>query len=91
MRYLAEAVWYPTALFPGQGVQWKAVNDSSAFGTLTDGDVSITLLFTFGKDGLFDRNGAHGGAWSDGRRRNSAYPMVRTVLELSGAERDAGS
>ena len=54
MRYFAEAVWYPTALLPGQGVQWKAVNDSSAFGTLTDGDVSITLLFTFGKDSLIE-------------------------------------
>src|SRR5207249_11032068 len=27
-RYLAEAVWFPTALLPGQGVAWQAVDRS---------------------------------------------------------------
>ena len=52
MRYFAEAVWYPTALLPSQGVIWQAVDDSSARATISDGEVSLTLLFRFGADGL---------------------------------------
>jgi len=52
MRFLAEAVWYPTALLPSQGVTWTAVDDASAQATLTDGPISLTLLFRFGAEGL---------------------------------------
>lgn len=52
MRYFAEAVWYPTALLPSQGVRWRGVSDSSASATLVDGPISLTLLFRFGDDGL---------------------------------------
>lgn len=54
MRFLAEAVWYPTALLPGQGIRWKAVNGHSAKATLQDEDVSATLLFTFADSGLVE-------------------------------------
>jgi hypothetical protein len=54
MRFFAEAAWYPTALLPSQGVRWEAVNDTSARATLTEGDISITMLFTFGEEGLID-------------------------------------
>ena len=54
MRFLAEAAWYPTALLPGQGIRWEAVDDQSARATLKDGDLSVTLLFRFGGDGLID-------------------------------------
>jgi hypothetical protein len=47
MRFLAEAAWYPTALLPSQGVRWTAVDEHSAKATLTDGALSITLLFRF--------------------------------------------
>ncbi len=47
MRFLAEAAWYPTALLPGQGVRWDAVDDRSAVATLGDGSVCATLLFRF--------------------------------------------
>lgn len=39
---------------PGQGVTWEAVDGHSARATLTDGDVSATLLFTFDAGGLVD-------------------------------------
>lgn len=52
MRFFAEAVWYPTALLPSQGVEWTAVGDVSAKATLTDGPISLTMLFRFGADGL---------------------------------------
>ncbi|WP_412069949.1 DUF6920 family protein [Rubrivirga sp. IMCC43871] len=54
MRYLAEAVWYPTTLLPGQGVSWLAGDDHSATATLVDGDVSVTLRFTFDARGLVE-------------------------------------
>jgi hypothetical protein len=52
MRFLAEAVWYPTALLPGQGVTWAAVDNHSARATITDGAASVTVLFSFDEEGL---------------------------------------
>ena len=42
----------PTALLPGQGVSWTAIDDRSALATLTDGEVTVALIFHFGPDGL---------------------------------------
>jgi len=47
LRYLAEAVWYPTALLPSEGVEWDAVDDATANATLEYGGASVTLAFTF--------------------------------------------
>jgi hypothetical protein len=55
MRFFAEAAWYPTALLPSQGVRWERVDDRSARGTLTDGAISLTMLFTFNEQDLIDR------------------------------------
>ncbi|MCB6180131.1 hypothetical protein LHP98_18605 [Rhodobacter sp. Har01] len=52
MRWFAEGVWYPTALLPRQGVTWTAVDATSARATMTDGPLTLTLLFRFGADGL---------------------------------------
>jgi hypothetical protein len=54
MRFFAEAAWYPTALLPSQGVRWEAVDDHSAYATLEEGDIAITMLFTFNEEGLID-------------------------------------
>jgi hypothetical protein len=54
MRFLAEAAWYPTALLPSQGVQWKAIDDFSAKATLKDGETALTLLFHFDENGLIE-------------------------------------
>jgi hypothetical protein len=35
--YLAEAVWFPTALLPAEGAEWEAVDEGSARATLEDG------------------------------------------------------
>ena len=55
IRYFAESVWYPTALLPSQGVQWKAVDAHSAQATLTDGPLTLSLIFAFNADGLVER------------------------------------
>jgi hypothetical protein len=52
MRYFAEAAWYPTALLPSQGVRWQAIDDASAHATMTDGPLTLTLLFRFDDAGL---------------------------------------
>jgi len=54
MRFFAEAAWYPTALLPSQGVQWEAVDDTSAKATLKDGKTSLTVLFRFNESGLIE-------------------------------------
>lgn len=46
-RYLAEAVWMPSRLLPGDGLSWDAVDDSTARATLRDGDVEVSVLFGF--------------------------------------------
>jgi hypothetical protein len=52
LRYLAEAMWYPTALLPSQGVQWEAVDARAARATLVDGATRVSITFRFGVDGL---------------------------------------
>ncbi|WP_137286390.1 DUF6920 family protein [Halorussus salinisoli] len=47
LRYLAEAVWFPTALLPSAGVEWEAVDDRSARATITDRGTTASLAFHF--------------------------------------------
>ncbi len=53
-RYLAEAVWFPTALLPSQGVDWTPLDDASARATLTVRATTVSLDFRFGGDGLVE-------------------------------------
>jgi len=46
-RFLAEAVWFPTALLPQAGVEWQAIDDHSALATLNDRGTSVSLVFRF--------------------------------------------
>jgi len=55
MRFLAEAVWYPTFLLPGPFVRWEEAGGSSAKATLADGGTAVSLVFHFGSDGLVER------------------------------------
>jgi hypothetical protein len=51
LRFFAEALWYPTALLPSQGVRWEAIDDNSARATLTDGATTASAVFQFNADG----------------------------------------
>jgi hypothetical protein len=57
-RWLGEAVWFPTALIPGQELRWEAVNDSTARATVADGSVSATAEFRFAPTGEITRMAA---------------------------------
>lgn len=50
-RYLAESVWFPTALLPSDHLTWTAVDDGTATATLTDQGVQATADFHFGPRG----------------------------------------
>jgi hypothetical protein len=50
-RYLAEAVWWPTALLPQSGVRWEAIDDWSARASMTDGSVTVSMVVRFGRQG----------------------------------------
>ena len=49
LRYLAEAVFFPTALLPRGGVSWAPVDDRTARVTLTDGDTTVACDVDFGE------------------------------------------
>ncbi|MGZ8376130.1 MAG: DUF6920 family protein [Gemmatirosa sp.] len=50
-RYLAEAVWFPTALLPSDRLTWTAVDDRTARATLRDRGAVAVADFHFGHDG----------------------------------------
>jgi hypothetical protein len=50
-RYLAEAVWYPTALLPGAALKWSPIDDTKALATLIDRNVAVSLQFWFNDRG----------------------------------------
>lgn len=50
-RYLAEAVWYPTALLPSAALQWHPISDGKAIATLTDAGTTVSLEFWFNDAG----------------------------------------
>ena len=47
MRYLAEAVWFPTALLPTGGVDWTPIDEQSAKATLEHCGTTVSLMFYF--------------------------------------------
>ncbi len=47
LRWLAEAVWFPTALLPSTRLHWQAVDERSARAILTDGPNEVSLVFHF--------------------------------------------
>jgi len=52
-RFLAEAVWLPTALLPSENLTWSAIDDCTAQATLADprSEKSVSLQFRFGDQG----------------------------------------
>lgn len=50
-RYLAEAVWLPTALLPNDNLRWDTIDDLHALATLTDGQTTVSLEFSFDESG----------------------------------------
>jgi len=87
-RYLGEAIWLPTALLPGQRVQWQPIDERRAQATITGGAARATLEFRFGADGLVESVYAESRTYDDGRNPPSQHPWQARVLrfgQLGGA------
>jgi Family of unknown function (DUF6920) len=54
-RYLAEAIWFPTALLPSDHVKWTHLTDSKALATLSDCCNEVSLEFEFNDVGEITR------------------------------------
>lgn len=62
-RHLGEAIWFPTALLPSQGVEWTPIDDNAARATLRDNGVTASLDFAFSPSGEIT------GSYTDARFR----------------------
>jgi hypothetical protein len=54
-RWLGEAVWLPSALLPGDGLAWEAIDDRAARATLTDRGTRVSMVAHFGPAGGIER------------------------------------
>lgn len=86
LRYFAESVWFPTALLPSQGVVWQAADDTSAQATMTDGPISVTMLFRFGTDELITSVYVEGRATTGG----TATVLMPWECRMSNTQTRAG-
>ena len=85
-RYLAEAVWYPDALWPGNGLSWTAIDARRARATLVDGGQRVSLEFRFAPDGAVESIHTPG-RWG---RFDGGYRQVAWEGHFSGSMRVQG-
>ena len=71
-----DAAWYPSALLPGQGARWTAVDEHSARVALADGDVEVSLLLRFEPE-----TGLIGSVRAEARGRTVGQDIVMTPWE----------
>lgn len=79
-RYLAEALWFPTALLPSDHLTWEPVDDQSARVTLTDGATTASLIFDFDASGDVRR------VWAPSRPREAKGAYIATPWEVTCSE-----
>jgi hypothetical protein len=48
-------VWFPTALLPGQGIEWSPIDDGSARATLAHGGSRVSAVFFFDEEDRVSR------------------------------------
>jgi hypothetical protein len=86
MRYLAEAVWFPTALLPEYGVVWTAIDDSRARAALEDSGIRVSLEFSFNEKGEVVRIYSAG----RGRETNGKFEPTPWVVQVRAYEERGG-
>lgn len=85
-RYLAEAVWYPTALLPQSGVVWTPIDEYSALATVSEGNVTVSLTFHFGEKGEITKISTSGRY----RKTRSGYQKTPWEGHFSGYAAHSG-
>jgi hypothetical protein len=85
-RFLAEAVWYPTALLPNGTLVWTPIDSARALATLTDHNVSVSLEFRFAASGEVTGiyTPARWGTFADGYRQVPWEGHFRDYREHNG-------
>lgn len=86
-RYLGEAVWFPTALLPSQGIKWDAIDEHRARAIVTAGETTAWLEFRFGTDGLIASAYTPERMFDDGKNPPTPHPwQARNLLysEING-------
>ncbi len=79
LRYLGEAVWYPTALLPSAGVSWSPIDHLSATATLRDGATTASMDAHFGPAGEISSISA-----MRPRRLNGSSVLTPWIARLAG-------
>jgi hypothetical protein len=51
IRWLGEAVWFPTALLPSERIRWEELDNNSAKAFFTDGGRTVVGVFHFNEKG----------------------------------------
>jgi hypothetical protein len=84
-RYLAEAVWLPTALLPSGRLTWTAVDDRTARATLRDRGATAVADFHFGPAGRWCASPERGTApWAAGRRSRPRWAGTARTRASTG-------
>jgi hypothetical protein len=85
-RYLAEAVWYPTALLPSPNLRWTEIDAARALATVTDRGIAVSLEFRFGGSGEVTGiyTPARWGTFPEGYRRVPWEGHFRDFRERDG-------
>jgi hypothetical protein len=79
-RHLAEAIWFPTALLPSQGVRWEPIDESRSRATLRSGGLAASVEFHFGADGLVDATMVADRLFDNGKSPPEPRPWRARVL-----------
>lgn len=85
MRYLAEAVWFPTALLPAAGVEWEPRDDRSAVATLEHDGTRVSVTFHFDDSDEIER--VTGERYRDA---DGSYELARWVGRFESYRRRNG-
>ena len=87
MRYLAEAIWYPTALLPDEWLRWQALDDRSAVAVLNDRGREVSVQFHFDDEGLIRCCEAERFRIEKGRSRKLPWRAYCSGYEVRGGFR----
>jgi hypothetical protein len=82
-RYLGECAWLPTALLPGQGVTWTALDDARATASIAAGSTRVSLEFRFNADALPVSIFAAARMMDDGAGRMVPRPWEARILSFT--------
>lgn len=85
-RYLAEAVWFPTALLPESGVMWTAIDDRRALASLKVKELTVELEFIFNGNNEVESVYAEGryGQFDGGYQKRPWEGHFRNYHEIEG-------